>query len=161
MSCRSWPNACCAVPRARSARAWPGDAYSYLHLPMIAGVVLLALGMKKVLEYAGDGNLHDLSEALPSLPLAAMYGGVALYLLANVAFKYRIVHSVNVHRVIASALLIALVPIAAQMPALAALGLLTAVMIGVIAFEAVRFSEIREQVRHEEDAAVSRLGRDP
>jgi low temperature requirement protein LtrA len=142
--------------RARMAR----DAYSYLHLPMIAGVVLLALGLKKVLELAGDEAQHDLAAALPSLPLAAMYGGVALYLLANVAFKYRIVRSANVHRMVAGVLLLALVPVAAQMPALAALGMLTAIMVGVIAFEAVRFSEIREQVRHEEDAAVSRLGRD-
>jgi low temperature requirement protein LtrA len=142
--------------RTRMAR----DAYSYLHLPMIAGVVLLALGIEKVLEYAGDEAHHDLSAALPLLPLAAMYGGVALYLSSNVAFKYRIVHSVTVHRMVASALLLALVPLAALVPALAALGLLTAVMVGLITFEAVRFSEIREQVRHEEDAAVSRLGRD-
>jgi len=86
---------------------------------------------------------------------------VALYLLANVAFKYRIVRSANVHRIAAGALLLALIPLAAQVPALAALGLLTAVMIGVIALEAVRFSEIREQVRHEEDAAMSDLGQDP
>jgi len=143
--------------RTRMAR----DAYSYLHLPMIAGVVLLALGMKKVLEYAGDGTHHDLSEALPSLPLAAMYGGVALYLFANVAFKYRIVRRANVHRSVAAALLLFLIPLAARIPALAALGLVTAVMVAVIAFEAVRFAEIREQVRHEEDEAVSRLGRDP
>jgi low temperature requirement protein LtrA len=143
--------------RTRMAR----DAYSYLHLPMIAGIVLLALGLKKVLEFAGDEIHHDLSEALPGLPLAAMYGGVALYLLANVAFKYRIVRSANVHRMVAGVLLLALIPVAAEMPALAAPGLLTAVIVGVIAFEAVRFSEIREQVRHEEDAAVSRLGRDP
>jgi low temperature requirement protein LtrA len=143
--------------RTRMAR----DAYSYLHLPMIAGVVLLALGMKKVLEFTGDGTHHDLSEALPSLPLAAMYGGVALYLLANVAFKYRIVRRANVHRSVAGALLLALIPLAAQIPALAALGLVTAVMVAVIAFEAVRFSDIREQVRHEADAAVSDLGQDP
>ena len=143
--------------RTRMAR----DAYSYLHLPMIAGVVLLALGMKKVLEFTGDGAHHDLSEALALLPLAAMYGGVALYLLANVAFKYRIVRRANVHRSVAAALLLVLIPLAAQIPALAALGLVTAVMVAVIAFEAVRFSDIREQVRHEEDEAVSRLGRDP
>jgi low temperature requirement protein LtrA len=143
--------------RTRMAR----DAYSYLHLPMIAGVVLLALGMKKVLEFTGDGTHHDLSEALALLPLAAMYGGVALYLLANVAFKYRIVRRANVHRSVAAALLLVLIPLAARIPALAALGLVTAVLVAVIAFEAVRFSDIREQVRHEEDEAVSRLGRDP
>ncbi len=143
--------------RTRMAR----DAYTYLHFPMIAGVVLFALGMKKVLEFTGDGAHHDLSEALATLPLIAMYGGVALYLLSNVAFKYRIVHHSNLHRVVAAALLLALIPLAAQIPALAALGLLTAVMVGVTAFEAVRFSDIREEVRHEEDEAVSRLGREP
>jgi low temperature requirement protein LtrA len=54
--------------RARLAR----DAYSYLHLPMIAGVILVALGMKKVLEYVGDAVHHELSEPLPILPLAAL-----------------------------------------------------------------------------------------
>ena len=49
-------------------------------------------------EFTGDGTHHDLSKALALLPLAAMYGGAALYLLANVAFKYRIVRRANVHR---------------------------------------------------------------
>jgi low temperature requirement protein LtrA len=40
--------------RARLAR----DAYSYLHMPMVAGVVLVALGLKKVLEYVGDTEAH-------------------------------------------------------------------------------------------------------
>ena len=39
--------------RARMAR----DSYSYLHLPMIAGIILLALGLKKVLEYVADTQL--------------------------------------------------------------------------------------------------------
>jgi len=136
--------------RARLAR----DAYSYLHLPMIAGVVLLALGLKKVLEYVGDVAHHDLSEVLPILPLAALFVGVAVFLLSNVAFKFRIIRSVTVHRVVVAALLLALIPAAAQLPALAALGLLAAVMVGMIAFEALRFSELRERVRHEEDVAA-------
>src|SRR3712207_5959266 len=36
--------------RARLAR----DAYSYLHLPMVAGIVLVALGIKKTLAHVGD-----------------------------------------------------------------------------------------------------------
>lgn len=43
------------VARVRLAR----DAYSYLHLPLITGVVLLALGLKKVLEYVGDAEHHS------------------------------------------------------------------------------------------------------
>jgi low temperature requirement protein LtrA len=143
--------------RARLAR----DAYSYLHLPMIAGVVLLALGLKKVLEYVGDETHHDLSEALATLPLAALFGGVALFLLSNVAFKFRTIRSVTVHRVVVAALLLALIPAAALLPALAALGLLTVVMVGLIAFEALKFAELREQVRHEEDVAAGHTGQEP
>ena len=63
-------------------------------------------------------------------------------------------------RTVVAALLLALIPAAAQIPALAALGLLAAILIGLIAFESLRFSEIRERVRHEEDVEVSRLSQD-
>lgn len=136
--------------QARLAR----DSYSFLHLPMVAGVVLLALGLKKVLEYVGNTAEHELTEALGLVPSSALYGGVAVYLLAHVAFRYRNVHSINRQRVVAVALL-ALVPLVTRIPALAALGLLAAITTGLIAFEAVHFAAIRERVRHEGDAAVS------
>ncbi len=139
--------------RARMAR----DSYSYLHLPMITGVILLALGLKKVMEYVADSTHHELSEALELLPLVAMFGGVAMYLIAHVAFRFRNVHSVNVQRVVVAVLLIALIPGATRMPALAALGLVAAVLIALIVFEATKFSEIRDRVRHEEEVAVSQM----
>jgi low temperature requirement protein LtrA len=142
--------------RARLAR----DAYSYLHLPMIAGIVLLALGLTTVLEYVGDHTHHPLSESLPVLPLSALYGGVALYVAAHVAFKFRVVGTITVHRLVVAVLLVAAIPAVAQVPALAALGLLTLVMIGMIAFEAVRFSESRELIRHDEEAIVVHPDRD-
>ncbi len=136
--------------RARLAR----DAYSYLHLPMIAGIVLLALGLKQVLEYVGDASDHLLSEPLAMLPLAAMYGGVALYLFSHVAFRYRTWHHVFWRRLVAGSLLLALIPPATRMAALGALGLLTAVMVGLVAFEALTGAEYRERVRHEDDPEV-------
>jgi low temperature requirement protein LtrA len=133
--------------RARLAR----DAYSYLHLPMVAGIVLLALGIEQVLEYVADGsNLHGLSDPLTVLPLGALYGGVALFLFAHSAFKYRTWHQVTVRRLVVAVLLLALIPFAAELPALAALGLQAAVMAVMIATEAVRYSEVRERIRHEE-----------
>jgi low temperature requirement protein LtrA len=142
--------------RARLAR----DAYSHLHLPMIAGIVLLALGLKEVHEYVGDASHHDLSESLAMVPLGAMYGGVALYLVSLVAFKYRAIRKVSVPRLVVTALLLGLVPVAAQLPALAALGLIAAVTVGLIAFEVVRFSHTREHIRHEEDGALSHVHED-
>jgi low temperature requirement protein LtrA len=138
--------------RARLAR----DAYSYLHLPMIAGIVLLALGLEKVLENVSGVGPHDLSDPLALLPLSALFGGVALFLLAHTAFKFRTRHEVTARRPAVAVVMIALIPLAAELPALTALGLLTAIMVAMIASEAVRYAELRERVRHEDD-----FGSDP
>jgi low temperature requirement protein LtrA len=132
--------------RARMAR----DAYSYLHLPMVAGIVLLALGIEKVLEHVGESTDGELAESLDVLPLAALYGGVALFLFAHVWFKHRTWGLLTVRRLAVAILICALIPVAMELPSLAALGLLTVVMIAMIATEAVRYSEEREQVRHED-----------
>ena len=133
-------------PRARLAR----DAYSYLHLPMVAGIVLLALGIEQVLEYVGESAIHKLSDPLVLLPLAGLYGGMALFLLAHSVFKYRVWRRVTMRRVLVALGLVVLIPLATELAALAALGLLTAVVVAMIATEAVSYSEVREQVRHEE-----------
>lgn len=117
------------------------DSFSYLHFPMIAGIVLLALGLKKSLEHVGD-TLH-------TVPAAALLGGVALYLLAHVAFRWRNVHRLSVQRIVAAVALVALIPAAVAMPALATLGAVTAVLIALIAYETVRFAELRERLRHQ------------
>ena len=142
--------------RTRLAR----DAYSYLHLPMIAGIVLVALGMEQVLEYVGDERHHALGDSLAALPLAAMYGGAILYLLAQVAFKYRNWHTLSRPRLITSAVILLLIPAAAQIPALAALAVLTAAMITLITFESLTYSELREQVRHVDDLEAGELHAD-
>jgi low temperature requirement protein LtrA len=131
--------------RARLAR----DAYSYLHLPMVAGIVLAALGIEQVLHGVAEDSV-GLSEPLAMLPLAALYWGVAVYLIALAAFKYRTWRSVAVRRLVVAVVVIALGPVAAQLPALAALGLLAAVMVALVASESVRYLEAREAIRHEE-----------
>ncbi len=138
---------------SEDARVTPIELYSYLHLPMIAGIVLVALGMEHVLEYVGDASHHDLGDPLAMLPLAAMYCGVAIYLLAQVAFKFRIWRTLSKVRLTATAATLILLPLAAQIPALGALGLLTASMVALITIEAVTYSELRERVRHEDENA--------
>ena len=130
--------------RARLAR----DAYSYLHLPLVAGIILVALGMEKVLEYVGDTNHHGLSDPLDPLPLGALYGGVALYLLGHSAFKYRTWRRVTVRRLVVAVLVVALIPPAMALPALGALAMLAGVLVAMIASEARRYAEAREQIRH-------------
>jgi low temperature requirement protein LtrA len=117
------------------------DSYSYLHFPMIAGIVLLALGLKKTLSAVED--------PLKLVPAAALLGGTALYLLAHVAFRLRNVQTLNKQRLVCAVVLVALVPAALELPSLLVLGILVAVLTALIAYEALRFAEARDRVRHQ------------
>jgi hypothetical protein len=85
--------------RVRLAR----DSFTYLHFPMLAGIVYLALGMKKVLTYVADAEHQDLGDALPWVPLVALFGGAVLYLVALSALRRRNIGGWNVQRLVASA----------------------------------------------------------
>jgi low temperature requirement protein LtrA len=116
------------------------DSYTYLHLPMVAGIVLFALGTKKTLAHVGD--------ELEAVPAVALCGGVALYLVALSALKRRNIGSFNWPRLTAAALLGVLAPIATVVPALVTLGLVAVVACGLIAYEVVRYADARDRIRH-------------
>ena len=131
--------------RVRLAR----DSFTYLHFPMIAGIILFALGMKKVAEYAGDTEHHDLADALPSYGTWALFGGVALYLLAHLGFRLRNLGSVNRPRAVVTVLVL-LAPLAVgPLPALAQLAVLAALVVALVAAEVVLYREARAAVRSE------------
>jgi low temperature requirement protein LtrA len=122
--------------RARMAR----DSYTYLHLPMLAGIVIFAFGVKT--------TLADVDAELESLPAAALAGGVALYLLALSTLKRRNIGSFNRPRLVAAAALVILAPAATELPALVSLALVAAVMCSLVAFETWRYAEARDRIRH-------------
>jgi len=124
------------------------SGFTYLHLPMMLGIVMLALGLKKVLAYVGDTEHHSLSDALYGPPLWAMYGGTVLYLLAHVAFAWRCYRSFKVYRLTVAVVALVLVPLVANLPALASLGVLSALLIALNTVEAIKLREDRDQVRH-------------
>jgi low temperature requirement protein LtrA len=117
------------------------DSFSYLHLPMIAGIVLFALGLKKTLAHVED--------PLDLEPAVALLGGTALYLFAHVAFRLRNVHRFSLQRTLSGLVLLALVPAAVELPALATLGILAAVLALLIAYETTHFAELRDRLRHQ------------
>lgn len=126
-----------AEPRAQVLIA--RDSYTYLHLPMITGIILFAIGIKRTLLHV---NVH-----LPSVIAVALSGGVALYLVALSTFKRRNIGTFNRQRLVVGALLCCLIPVTSRIPALAALGIVTAAACGLITFEFIRYSETRKRVR--------------
>jgi low temperature requirement protein LtrA len=136
------------LPPGRERNERARDTYSYIHFPMVAGIVLLALGLKKTLE--------DVGKELDVVIASAMLGGVALYLLAHVAHRYRNIHTVNFHRLVCAVVLVLLIPVAVALPALAALAGLTAVVWALVGMEAMRYAGSRQRARRmlaEEGAA--------
>jgi low temperature requirement protein LtrA len=117
------------------------DSYSYLHFPMIAGIVLVALGMKKTI---GDVD-HELGTVLAF----ALVGGVAVYLLSHVAFRLRNVGTVNKQRLVLAVVLLAVWPALRDLPALATLAIVSTLLCSMIGYEAIRFSAARDRVRHQ------------
>jgi low temperature requirement protein LtrA len=116
------------------------DSYTYMHLPMIAGIILFAVGVKRTLEGV-DHHLH-------AVPAVALCGGVALYFLAMSGFRRRNVGGWNRPRLLAAAALAALAPIALALPSLLSLALVAAVAVGDIVFEVVHYAEARQRIRH-------------
>jgi low temperature requirement protein LtrA len=115
------------------------DSFSYLHFPMVAGIVLVALGFKTTL-----GRVED---PLRAVPAVALLGGTAIYLVAHVAFRWRNVHRFSLQRLLAALACLALLPVALTLPALGTLAILAALLAALVAYERVRFAELRTRLR--------------
>ena len=117
------------------------DSFAYLHLPMIAGIQLFALGVEQVVGHVDEALVIESS--------AALFGGVALYLLAHVAFRLRNADGLNHVRLIAALAALACVPLGSELNAVAALAVACALVAVLIAYETVRFAPERARVRLE------------
>jgi low temperature requirement protein LtrA len=117
------------------------DSYSYIHYLMVAGIVMIAFGIKKTIGHTG--------EHLYTVPAFALLGGVAVYLLGLVAFRYRHVRSINRQRLGLAIVLLILVPVATAVPALIALAIVDVLIWVMIAYEHHGYDERRTQLRHD------------
>jgi low temperature requirement protein LtrA len=129
-----------SVPEGRARNELARDSYSYIHFLMVAGIILVALGLKKTL-----GGVDD---PLDTVPAFALLGGVAVYLLGLVAFRFRHVKSVNWRRLGLALIVVALLPVATELPALGTLAIVAALLWVLIVVETRGYGEDRERVRH-------------
>jgi low temperature requirement protein LtrA len=128
------------VDRSGSQRATLArDVYTYLHLPMVAGIVLFAVAMKATLPHVGD--------KLDTIPAFALCCGPALYLFAYVGLRWRVSRTLGRGRLVAGMACALLWPIAVVVPALAALALVAAVWVALHTYEIVWWREARSQTR--------------
>jgi low temperature requirement protein LtrA len=124
--------------RARNQLA--RDSYSYLHFPMVAGIVLAALGLEETLVHV--------DAPLDSPHAVALLGGVALYLLAHVAMRLRNAHTLNRQRLALALVLVALMPVATRTDALVTLAGVVVLIWVMIAYETSTYDDRRYRLRH-------------
>jgi low temperature requirement protein LtrA len=115
------------------------DAYTYLHLPMVVGIVLFALAMKTTLAHVGD--------ELDTIPALGLCGGPALYLLAYVALRLRVGRRLASGRFLAAVVFALLLPVAVAVPALLALALVATVWVALHAYEIIWWRGARADTR--------------
>jgi low temperature requirement protein LtrA len=101
------------------------DGYSYMHLLLVAGIIIFAAGTKLSITGRVGGQL-------------ALCGGVAVYLLGQVCFAWRMFGSLKPTRAAVSVALFALCPVADQLPAWLAAAIVTALLAALSAYEGWR-----------------------
>jgi low temperature requirement protein LtrA len=99
------------------------DAYSYLHLVIVAGIIIFAVGAKLAIRGSGPGGL-------------ALFGGVALYLLGQTGFSWRMHGSLERIRCAAAVLLFALCPLADRLASWLAAAVVAAVLAALCSLSA-------------------------
>ncbi|HKH23601.1 MAG TPA: low temperature requirement protein A [Solirubrobacterales bacterium] len=128
------------APEGKVRNELARDSYSYIHFLLVAGIILAALGLKKTL-----GHVDDELEIVPAF---ALLGGVAIYLLGLVAFRYRHIKTVNKRRLGLAVLLLALLPAGTALPALAILAVVAVLLWALVTIETRGYGEGRARVRH-------------
>jgi low temperature requirement protein LtrA len=106
------------------------DGYSYLHLLIVAGIIVFAVGMKV--------TIHDLGEPLSDAARLALCGGIAVYLPGNVAFRLRMVGDVGYPKLAGVVGLLAVFALGGGLSALWVTGLATLVLATLCALETLK-----------------------
>lgn len=126
------------------------NGYTFLHLPMIIGIILMSLGLKTVLGYVAGYDDHTLTDPIYGLPLVALYGGAALFLAAHAWFTWMVAREIKRERLAVVVVLLVLIPAVWTLPAIATLGVLALVLVAMIGWETYRYAEQRQRIRHAE-----------
>ena len=105
------------------------DAYTYLHVVLVAAILLAAVGDELVIAHPKD--------ELPGEELLVLVGGPALYLLAHVALRLRMTGSISVRRLSGAVACLAIGLLLSAAPALVVAGALLLVLVAVIVADQV------------------------
>jgi low temperature requirement protein LtrA len=105
------------------------DAYSYLHLLIVAGIITFSVGVKIL-------TRGSISAPMPGPARLALCGGVALYLLGTTAFSLRLLGVVQYGQLAVAGALLVLCAVGATLPAWVLAAAVAALLGGLCVAEA-------------------------
>ena len=110
-----------SIAVAGAAAAHPArDAYTYIHVPIIAGIIAVAVGDNLVLAHP--------TERLSGVGAATVVGGPALFLLGEILFRFRMTGTVCSRRLTCVGALGLAAPISTSISAIAVVAIVTAML---------------------------------
>jgi low temperature requirement protein LtrA len=127
------------LPAGKEQNEMARDAYSFLHFPIVAGVVLAALGLEHVLSHV--------TEPLDTVPAFALGGGVAVFLLGQVAFKRRATGMLGTQRLLAAAVSLASSLLFLAVDAWLSVALAALVVWALVVYELFHYAQVRAEIR--------------
>src|ERR671917_297826 len=107
------------------------SAYTYFHLPMIAGIIAVAAGDELVVA-------HPYYLGTPA-SIALTLGGTALFLAGHAFFKWTVFGELSFSRLVAIVALAVLIPVGFAIPALALAIVAALIVVGVAAWDALAY----------------------
>jgi low temperature requirement protein LtrA len=105
------------------------DAYSYLHLILVAGIIVFAVGVKVAVAHPDD--------PLPEGARLALCGGVAGYLAGLVAFRLRLLGGIDWNQLAGAAGAIAVFAVAGGAHAWVTAAILAVLLTALVAHELI------------------------
>jgi len=132
------------MPPGKEQNEMARDGYSFLHYPIVAGVVLVAFGLHHALAHV--------TEPLDAISAVAVGGGLAVFLAGQVAFKYRLLGLLSRQRVVAVLVTLASIPLLQSVDAWLGVTISAVIMWGLIGFELWRYGDAREEARRGESS---------
>jgi len=99
------------------------DAYTYIHIPIVAGIIAVAVGDDLLLAHPTD--------QLGAVGAATVLGGPALFLLGEILFRVRVTGTISAGRLLCVGALALIVPISTHISAIALIGIVTAMLIAL------------------------------
>jgi low temperature requirement protein LtrA len=132
------------VERVRLAR----DSYTYVHFPMVAGIVFIAVGLVVLIH--DDGHLAQ--------GRGALYGGVVAYLAGQALFRLRNVGGINPGRAVLAVALLVGIPALDPASALVQLVACAGSLVALVAWEVWAYRDARAEIRHSSAAGPGHSG---